>query len=71
MEALYDAAREMESEGLDLLVEECIQKASGKTPAEIRSELLGELSSAEVFESARSMVLEAVVGDSNHPPMPG
>ncbi len=70
MEALYDAAREMESEGLDLLVEECIQKASGKTPAEIRSELLGELSSAEIFESARSMVLEAVVGDSNHPPTP-
>jgi DNA repair exonuclease SbcCD nuclease subunit len=63
-QALDDVAHEMESEGLDRLVQECIQKASGKMPGEIRSELFGELSSAENFESARTKVLEAVVGSS-------
>ncbi len=63
-QALDEAAYEMEIEGLGHLVEECIQKASAKMPLEIRSELFGDLSSAEIFESVKSMVLEAVVGSS-------
>ncbi len=63
-QALEDVASEMESQDLDQLVLDRIHKALLRVPIELRSELTSELSPHEIFESARSMVFEAVAGSS-------
>ncbi len=63
-QALEDVASEMESQDLDRLVSDRIQKALLMVPTEIRSELTGELSPPEIFESAKAMVFDEVAGSS-------